>query len=286
MLKEQGTSKIPEIGERVSLGDMVINYHDIGQGPPVLLVHGSGPGATAWANWRLTIPALKDQFRVIAPDMAGFGYTDTKDPVNFSMDVWDGQLTALIDHLGVDKVVIVGNSFGGSVALEFALRHPERCTALVLMGPVGLSFPLTEGLDAVWGYRPSLEAMAGLLNVFVADNSFISDDLVEMRYQASIRADVQDRFSSLFPAPRQRWVDALAHSEGDVRGITQETLIVHGLQDKVIPYAASERLASVMPNAELVSIDQCGHWVQIEQTEKFNNLLLRFLSIQESGQGS
>lgn len=266
----------PEIGHRVRLGDLTVNYHDIGEGSPVLLIHGSGPGVSAWANWRTVIPRLEGSYRLIAPDMTGFGYTDSPE-VRFDIDAWLGQLTALLDHLEIDRVSIIGNSFGGSLALHLAKRHPELIDRMVLMGPSATSFPLTPGLESVWGYTPSIENMGHLLrDVFVYDGSMISPDLVEMRYRASTRPTVQDRFAELFPYPRQRWIDALGLPPSDLAHIDTSALFVHGRDDKVVPLVASEQANEAMPNSRLTVIPECGHWVQIEHTDEFCRLVTEF----------
>ncbi len=277
-MPDDNLTSSPEIGRSLTVRGIKVNYHDRGNGPPVLLIHGSGPGVTAWANWRLTIPVLEEQCRVIAPDMAGFGYTDSPHEVTCSSVDWSNQLLGLLDAIDIETVSIVGNSFGGSIALEFAKRNPHRCDKLVLMGAVGTPFHITAGLESVWGYTPSHENMRELLKVFVANEDLVSEDLVEMRYRASIRPGVQERFARLFPAPRQRWVDALSQTPADLATIKQPILLIHGKQDKVIPFAASESLSTLLPNASLLPIDQCGHWVQIEQAEVFSQALLDFLT--------
>lgn len=269
---------IPEVGHRIRLQDFEVNYHDTGNGPPVLMIHGSGPGVTAWANWRGAIPALAESHRVIAPDMLGFGYTSCEPGLKLDLKAWVGQVVALLDALNLSSVDIVGNSFGGAIALAVAHRFPQRVNRLVLMGAVGLSFPLTEGLDKVWGYQPSIEGMAELLRVFAHDHSIITEDLVRMRYAASVRDDVQTRFSQLFPAPRQARIEMLALEEEALRSIRQRTLILHGRNDQVIPLDVSERMARLIPDADLHVFARCGHWVQIERTADFVAALRRFLS--------
>jgi len=281
-LPDDTQTSSPEIGQTLNLDGIGINYHDRGDGPPVLLIHGSGPGVTAWANWRLTIPVLERHFRVVAPDMAGFGYTETTQPVACSLPDWADQLRTLLDALEIERTSIVGNSFGGSIALEFAKRNPDRCDRIVLMGAVGTPFPITTGLEAVWGYTPSQENMQELLKVFVANEDLVSEDLVEMRYRASMRAGVQERFAAIFPAPRQRWVEALSQKPKDLAAIRQRVLLIHGVQDKVIPIAASEKLEAQLPNATLLPIQNCGHWVQIEQAEIFTEALLNFLTTSDA----
>ena len=269
----------PEVGETILAGGIQTNIHDTGTDPgggTVLLIHGSGPGVSAWANWRLTIPALAPHFRVVAPDIAGFGYTE-RNAMDYGLDTWTAHVIGVLDTLGIESAHVVGNSFGGSLALSLAIRHAERVRRLGLMGAVGLSFPLTPGLDAVWGYEPSVEAMAGLLRIFTATPADGIDELARLRYEASIRPGVQEAYARMFPAPRQRWVDALAHAESDVSSITAPTLIFHGREDRVIPLATSLRLLELIPEAQLHVFGKCGHWTQIEHAAEFNRLLRDFL---------
>ncbi len=282
----RGAAPIPEIGRELITGSITTNYHDQGSGEPVLLIHGSGPGVTAWANWRLTIPRLSQQMRVIAPDMAGFGYTRVGEGVTPDRALWVRQLVDLLDALGLQQVSVVGNSFGGAIALALASEHPQRVRSLVLMGAVGVSFPLSEGLDKVWGYVPSHAAMRELLDVFVYDPSFITDDLVDMRYRASIRDDVQARFAALFPAPRQRGIDAVALPVVQLRAIRQPALLLHGRQDRVIPLAVSHKLQALLPKARLEVIEHCGHWVQIEHPDEFVAHVSAFLQAHGAAKGA
>jgi 2-hydroxymuconate-semialdehyde hydrolase len=269
----------PEIGEAIDAAGIRTNVHDTGIDPgggTVLLIHGSGPGVSAWANWRLTIPALATSFRVIAPDIVGFGYTDrTVD--RYDVDTWVRHTVGVLDALQIETAHVVGNSFGGSLALALAIRHPERVRRLGLMGAVGLSFPITAGLDSVWGYEPSVESMAELLRIFTATPAPGIDDLARLRYEASTRPGVQEAYAEMFPAPRQRWVDALAHAESAVSAIRAPTLIFHGREDRVIPLATSLRLFELIPDAQLHVFGNCGHWTQIEHAEEFNRILCGFL---------
>ena len=271
------TSSSPEIGRALVLGDCEINLHDQGSGDAVLLIHGSGPGVTAWANWRGVLPALAQRARVIAPDMLGFGYSRCPAGKRLDSQAWVQQLVDMLDALEIPQVSVVGNSFGGAIALALAHHHPQRVKRLVLMGAVGVSFPLSEGLDKVWGYQPSLQAMRELIGIFAHDQGIVTDELVRMRYEASIRADVQQRFAQLCPAPRQAGVDMLALPEEALRGIAQPCLIVHGRDDRVIPLEVSQRLLRLLPHADMHVFGECGHWVQIERARQFTRLVCDFL---------
>ena len=280
-MQDQQTN--PEIARSIVAAGVRTNYHDRGDGPPVVLLHGSGPGVTAWANWRLVIPGLADRFRVLAPDIVGFGYTDVPADAEWTLDFWLRHLVGFLDALALDRVAVVGNSFGGALALALAVRHPERVSRLVLMGSVGLDFPITPGLDQVWGYTPSVEAMKALIDLFVYDKSLVTDDLAEMRYRASIRPGVQEVYAQLFPAPRQEGVRRLAQREVDLRNLPHETLVIHGREDRVIPPEIGLRLHQLIPRSELHMFGQCGHWTQIEKTDRFVALLRGFLGSGQDG---
>ena len=272
----------PEIANSIVAAGIRTNYHDVGSGFPLLMIHGSGPGVSAWANWRLAIPELSKQARVIAPDMVGFGFSERLDlsqPGNrYDMDTWVRQAIGLLDALGIEKTDLVGNSFGGALSLALTIRHPERVRRLVLMGSVGVSFPITPGLDAVWGYEASLDNMRKIMGVFAWNQDLLSDDLAKMRYQASIQPGFQESFSAMFPAPRQRWVDAMASREEDIRALPHQTLLLHGREDQVIPLITSQTLANWIPRSQLHVFGQCGHWTQIEHAARFVRLVGDFLA--------
>lgn len=266
----------PEIGSYVDAGGIKTNYLEAGDGPPVVLVHGSGPGVTAYANWRLTMPGLAPAFRVLAPDMAGFGFSDKPGGVA-DLAAWVGQIIGFLDALGIERASVVGNSFGGSIGIRLATDHPDRVDRLVLMGATGISFPITEGLDQVWGYQPSFENMRRILDYFAYSRELVNDELAEVRYRAALAPGVQEAFSALFPAPRQHWVEAITTPEEKIKAIPHETLIIHGREDKVIPLDNAYRLLGLIERSELHVFGRCGHWSQIEWADDFNALLVRFL---------
>jgi 2-hydroxymuconate-semialdehyde hydrolase len=269
----------PEVANSIRTGAFETNYHDVGSGDPVLFLHGSGPGVSAWANWRLPIERLEGDVRIIAPDLVGFGYTVPPADVEYTRETWLRQVVDLLDALGLDRVSVVGNSFGGSMALALAVHHPERVDRLVLMGAVGVPFEITEGLDAVWGYEPSEEAMGRLMReTFAYDPALVTDELVRSRYEASIRPGAQEQFSAMFPAPRQRWVDSMTFSEAEIRALPHPTLVVHGRDDKVIPLSNSLTLLDWVDDSRLHVFGRCGHWTQIEHADAFASIVRDFLT--------
>jgi pimeloyl-ACP methyl ester carboxylesterase len=145
------------------------------------------------------------------------------------------------------------------------------------MGAAGVSFPVTPGLEAVWGYEPSVEAMRELIaEHFAYDRSLATDDLVRLRYEASRQPGFHESYSTMFPAPYQRHLDALATPDEAIAKIAVPTLLIHGREDKVVPLAASLRMLELLPDADLHVFGKCGHWTMIERRDDFNALVLRF----------
>lgn len=267
----------PEIGMEAVVEGFRVNYHDVGHGEPVVLLHGSGPGVSAWANWQRVLPALaKAGYRAVAPDIPGFGYSD---PIpEFSLDQWLAMTSGLLDHLGIARAHLVGNSFGGALALHLAATDPGRVLRCITMGTAGADFRITPGLDAVWGYEPSLPAMTRLLNLFVADRNLVTPELAELRYRASVQPGAQEAYRAIFPPPRQRWVDALALTREQLAGLRCPLLLVHGRDDRVVPLASSLSILEHVPTAELHVFGRCGHWVQNERYERFMTSTLDFIA--------
>ncbi len=272
------SSQDPEIGRHVIAAGLKTNYLEAGEGEPVVLIHGSGPGVTAYANWRLAIPVLSQKYRVLAPDIAGFGYTERKADTQYNLDFWVRHLVEWLDATGVKKARFIGNSFGGALTLAIASRHPELVERFVLMGSAGVEFEMTPGLDAVWGYEPSVENMRKAVMSFVYDTSAMTDDLIKSRYEASIRPGFHESYSRLFEAPRQRHIKALATPEDQIRKIKQRALIVHGRDDRIVPLSNSYKLHSLLEHSDLHVFGECGHWTQIERKDQFLKLVMDFFA--------
>jgi len=268
-----------EEGRFIDVKGIHTHYHEDGQGDVILLIHGSGPGVSAWANWRLVFPILSQHYHLYAPDVVGFGYTDRPEGIQYGIEVWADHMINFIEAVGERKVSVIGNSFGGAIALHMAKKRPDLFNRLILMGSMGIDHPIADGLDKVWGYEPSFENMKNLIELFAYDQSMAENgDLVEMRYKSSIQPGFQESFSSMFPAPRQKHVGAMALTIDQLQEINFPVLLVHGRDDRVIPLKeTSYRLALALPNAQLHVFPECGHWVQIEKTKEFAGQVIEFL---------
>lgn len=257
-----------------------IHYHEAGEGQPIVLLHGSGPGATGWSNFNPNMAVLAESFRVIAPDMPGWGQSD---PVTYEERDHVRAAIDFLDALGLDRVALIGNSMGGATSLKVAARHPERVTHLVTMGSgapgprvVSPGGAPTEGLKVLHrGYRdPSVESMKALCEVMAYDPAFATDELAEQRYQSLVsRPDHVANFVAGLGRPRR----GEATLE-DIASIHQPALILHGRDDRVVHYEASLRLVSTIPNSRLVLLNRCGHWAQLEHADEFNRLVADFVA--------
>ncbi|ADG05702.1 alpha/beta fold hydrolase [Kyrpidia tusciae] len=264
-------------GQYVDAGGVRTHFHVQGEGPRVVLIHGSGPGVSAWANWGRILPRLAARFRVYALDVVGFGKTERPEGIRYHLETWVEHVKNFMDAVDAVPALVVGNSMGGAVALRLAATHAEYVRGLVLMGSVGVPFRITEGLDAVWGYRArGIEEMERILDIFSFNKALLTPELAKLRYEASLEPESRSAYEQMFPEPRQRHVDAMVTPDDAVRKIDRPALVIHGREDRVIPVDNSYRLFHLLPNAELHVFGRCGHWTQIERREEFCELVESF----------
>lgn len=273
------TSASLEQGLHVDARGISTHYHDLGDGAPILFLHGSGPGVSAWANWQHALPVLGQQARVVAPDIVGFGHTARPADIRYSLRTWTDHVWAFLDALGLDRVSVVGNSLGGRIALQMAEDDQDRLDRLVLMGSPGVGMTLTDGLKALRGYEPSPDAMRDLLRgYFAVDPSLISDELVQIRYEASAAPGAHEAYRLMFFHPDHAGSE-LAITEEQVRAVARPTLLVHGREDRIVPVDVALTMLRLLPDADLHVFARCGHWTQIERSRDFNEVVAQFLAL-------
>jgi 4,5:9,10-diseco-3-hydroxy-5,9,17-trioxoandrosta-1(10),2-diene-4-oate hydrolase len=265
--------------------DMRLHYHEAGDpsAPPVVLLHGGGPGASSWSNFSRNIAVLARQFRVLAVDQPGYGHSDKHTEHEQYNRYSATALLNLFDHLGIERAPLVGNSLGGGTAVRFALDNPKRAGRLVLMGPGGLSTNLfapdpTEGVKLLGKFtvEPTRENLEKFLRIMVYDQKLITPELIDERFAIASAPD------SLAAAKAMGKSFAGADYElgmmwRDVYKLRQPVLLIWGREDRVNPLDGALVAVKQIPRVQLHVFGQCGHWAQLEKFDEFNKLTIDFL---------
>jgi len=280
-LTESATSKFVRIKDES--GEYNIHYNDCGQGTEtVVMLHGSGPGATGWANFHRNVDPIVDAgYRVVLIDCPGWGKSDTVVCTSSRSDLNARVSRAVLDELGVDRAHFIGNSMGGHSAVAFALSFPDRAGHLILMGG-GTGGPSqfvpmpTEGIKLIQGvYRdPTVENMKKMMSVFIYDSSSMTEDLLRARLENMLaRRDHLENFVKSLAANPKQFPD-YGHRLSEVKSKTQ---IIWGRDDRFVPFDVGLRLLWGIPNADMTIFSRCGHWAQWEHADKFNRIAIDFL---------
>ena len=278
-LTEAETSKF------ITVNDVRLHYNDAGSGEEtVVMLHGSGPGASGWANFHRNIePIVNAGYRVILLDCPGWSKSDPVVCTGSRSELNAGALKGLLDAMSIERAHIIGNSMGGHSAVAFALANPTRVGKLVLMGGgtggPSLSVPMpTEGIKLLQGlYRdPTIENLKKMMAVFVFDSTTLTEEIFQARLDNMLsRRDHLENFVKSLAANPKQFPDV-----GPRLGeITAPTLVVWGRDDRFMPIDIGLRLLWGMANAELHIFNRCGHWAQWEHAEKFNRMVIEFLSV-------
>lgn len=287
---------VNQLAERtVKVAGKSIFFAETGSGAPLLLLHGGGPGASGVSNYSRNIDALARKFRVIVPDLPGYGRSSKG--VNQSDPFGDQafHIRGLLDELEIPKAHFVGNSLGGACALRLALDSPKRVDRMVLMGPGGIgttrSLP-TAGLQRLLGYYagegPTRKKLETFIRYYlVYKGQAVPDEVIDARYRSSIEPDVVANP----PLQRPSGLGAIAAiwrtdftRDSRLSGLATPTLVIWGSEDRVNRPTGGQMLANTMRNCDLLLAANTGHWVQWERAEFFNRVTADFLTIgRESG---
>jgi 4,5:9,10-diseco-3-hydroxy-5,9,17-trioxoandrosta-1(10),2-diene-4-oate hydrolase len=269
----------------VVVGSRQIHFDEFGSGPAVLMLHGGGPGASGMSNYSRNVQVLAQRFRVLVPDMPGYGRSSKgvgDDPFGDIATAMQG----LLDTLGIRQANVVGNSLGGGVALRMALEQPQRIGRVVLMGPAGIGMSQakpTDGLKRLLGYYggqgPTLDKLRTFIREdLVFDGSRVSEALLLERFEASIDPEVMANPPLRPPKDLEAFkrLDLLLHPP--LPTLTNPTLVLWGTEDRVNPCSGALALQAKLPVSDVYLFSRTGHWVQWERADEFNAVVSAFLA--------
>jgi pimeloyl-ACP methyl ester carboxylesterase len=273
VISEEATSKFAQVGK------LRIHYNEVGTGEPLICLHGAGPGASSWSNFRTNIDAFSSKYRTILWDMPQYGKSEKIVIEGGRLTFVSGVLREFMDQLGIEKTRIVGNSMGGQVGIKLAIDSPERVEKLVVIGstPVGQSLfcpmPL-EGIKMIGNYYkgegPSLEKMRTLIQTLLYDSSFLTEEVLQERYESSLDPDVIRIMRDSAPG-REDLSDQL-------HKVACPALIVWGMDDRFGALDIGLLMQRKFQDARMHIFAKCGHWAQVEHADEFNRLVLDFFA--------
>ncbi len=284
-LTEASTSKF------IQTAKWKIHFHEAGEGPPLILLHGGGPGANGWSNYQHNILALSQKYRVILPDVPGYGRSDEFTDTDGVTQLQTESVKLLMDELGIDKAAVCGNSMGGLITLNFAANYNDRISHLLTMGsPLPGALPLTmspagpgPGVKTlIQTFRnPSPENFRLVCESMLFDSSYVTDALLQERSKTAL-ANPQHSKNFLRLVELGKLIPNPAEGTALIAKLSQiktPAFIMHGRDDRVISFETSLRLVSILQNSQLMIFNRCGHWVQVEHANMFNTMVDAFLSV-------
>jgi pimeloyl-ACP methyl ester carboxylesterase len=271
-LTEAGTSKY------ATVDGVKVHYNEAGSGAPVVMLHGGGPGASGWSNFGTNVGPLSERFRVILMDLPGFGKSDPV-VVPGPRAAYNARIVSgLLKQLDLPKAHLIGNSLGGATSARTAIDFPDQVDKLVLMGAAGggVSYFVPqppEGiklLNDVFN-NPTREGLERMIRVFVYDSSFMTPELLEQRYRATV-----DNPAHL--EARKKSSVGVEDLSAELSRIKAKTLLIWGRDDRFVPLDHGLSALWRIPDAQLHVYSKCGHWAQYEKSDEFNRLVTDFLS--------
>jgi 4,5:9,10-diseco-3-hydroxy-5,9,17-trioxoandrosta-1(10),2-diene-4-oate hydrolase len=271
------------------VGGLRLHYNEAGKGEALVMLHGGGPGATGWSNFKQNLPAFASRFRVLLIDQPQFGLSDKPEPTE-GFNVFAARAVRdLLDELEIERAHFLGNSLGGGTSLRFALDYPDRANRLVLMGPGGACLPVfspepSEGIKILGRFLappgPSREKLEEFVRIMVYDQSLITEELIEERYKVASDPSVLKGLVNFLTTvmgtnPEQR---LKAEMWREIEQIQQPTLITWGRDDRILPLDGAFFALHRMQDARLHVFPRCGHWAQLEHAREFERISIDFLA--------
>ncbi|BBZ36368.1 alpha/beta fold hydrolase [Mycolicibacterium confluentis] len=265
----------------------VLRYHEAGDGPPLVLLHGSGPGVTGWRNYRGNLAVFAERYRCLVLEFPGFGVSD--DFGGHPVIDAQGAVPAFLDGLGLERVDIIGNSMGGGVGINFAINHPERVGRLVTIGGIGTNIfspGPSEGIRLLQEFTedPTRQRLIDWLHSMVYDPALVTEELIEERWALATDPETLEAARRMYgKAAYAGMMEMMRRADfpmpwAVMHKLAAPTLLTWGRDDRVSPLDMALIPMRTIPNAEFHVFPNCGHWVMIEAKAAFERTVLSFLA--------
>lgn len=272
-------------------GNGVLRYHEAGEGPPLVFLHGSGPGVTGMGNFKGILPAFAEHFHCYVLEFPGFGVSDPSDL--HPMQAGGQAVVDLVDGLGLDRVDIIGNSMGGMIGTRFAISHPDRVRRLVTLGGMGVNIfspSPAEGINLLIAFTedPTRERLVQWLQSMVYDQGLVTEELINERWQQATDPKTLASARKMYTRAAMKAAAAAAAASdaapawAQLHKLKAKTLITWGRDDRVSPLDGVLVPLRTIPDVELHVFPNCGHWAMIEQKTAFESTVLAFLQRDEA----
>jgi len=264
------------ITESFEFEGIPVNCYRAGGGPALLLLHGSGPGASSVGNWRPVLPALAERFDVYAPDMIGFGKSGRKPAAPyFDYPLWVRQATAMLERIPQKRVGVIAHSLSASIGLTMAADQP-RVAGIMTTGAMGAHFKLQPGTSRTWTCPRNREQLVAALSGLIHDTSGIDEAYLQAREQVIFAPGYADYFDEMFGGDQQKYIDDAILSDETLARVQCPVLMLHGREDGSFPPSCSEQIAGKLKRADLMLLSDCSHSVAVERTSTFLALANEF----------
>lgn len=248
---------------------MRVGYYHAGKGKPLLLIHGSGPGASSLGNWSRVLEPLALDHEVFAMDLIGFGISDRKpEQPYFDFPMWIRQAKAMLDHIGAADAGIIGHSLSAAIALSLA-SVDKRVSAVLTTGAIGAPFVATAATQRIWRCPTNRDELISTLGTLIHDKSIIDDNYIGAREPVVFAPGYAEYFNTMFSGNPQRYVAETTLDEAVLSAITCPVIMLHGRDDTPFPKSTSEFLSARIKYADLHILNECSHSVAFERSRAF-----------------
>tara|TARA_A100001037_G_scaffold266912_1_gene259411 strand:- start:14361 stop:15173 length:813 start_codon:yes stop_codon:yes gene_type:complete len=261
----------------IPVGETTAHMWDGGNGYPILMMHGAGPGTSAMANFGKVREPLAERYHVYATDMIGFGLSGRKKTAPFfDYGLWLDQMQAVLDEIPYGPVGLLGHSISATFAMRLAARN-DRVTKVLLTCPMGQPLAPNPHREQLWTFPRTSEDLRRSLQILFYDHSIITDELLDSRMAVLGEGDYAEYFEKVFGGNKQALLESTILSDDEIRAVTCPVTIVHGRTDLAFPIEETTYpMSEILTHADVHALSRCSHGPAFERTETFLKIATDF----------